>query len=120
VYIYDINFLFLFFFLGKFSSFIVIRGSIPLFWHQRKKNDKCCEIKSLKCSNFVGEKSLKPPPVPILTSANMPTMTKHFDMLTKQYGNIVCVNLINQNGGELALCREFEINMDLLPLESVS
>lgn len=66
-------------------SFVQIRGSIPLIWHQTP---------NLK---------YKPHPVP---AANVPpaaqadVLKKHADMVTRSYGPVVMVSLINHTGAE--------------------
>nr|XP_008121699.1 PREDICTED: synaptojanin-2 [Anolis carolinensis] len=73
------------------SSFIQIRGSVPLFWEQPGLQ--------------VGSHHLK------LTrglEANAPAFDKHMVLLKEQYGKQVIVNLLGSKGGEDVLNRAFK------------
>ncbi|CAL8097427.1 unnamed protein product [Orchesella dallaii] len=69
---------------GDMTSFVQIRGSIPLYWSQRP--------------------NLRYKPKPeLLQHNNAEAYSKHFNELFLHYGKIVCVNLINQTGSEGSL-----------------
>ncbi|XP_042336348.1 LOW QUALITY PROTEIN: synaptojanin-2 [Sceloporus undulatus] len=73
------------------SSFVQIRGSVPLFWEQPGLQ--------------VGSHHLK------LTrglEANAPAFDKHMMLLKEQYGKQVIVNLLGSKGGEDVLNRAFK------------
>ncbi|XP_054846129.1 synaptojanin-2 [Eublepharis macularius] len=73
------------------SSFVQIRGSVPLFWEQPGLQ--------------VGSHHLK------LTrglEANAPAFDKHMMLLKEQYGKQVIVNLLRSKGGEEVLNRAFK------------
>ncbi|XP_048344087.1 synaptojanin-2 isoform X2 [Sphaerodactylus townsendi] len=73
------------------SSFVQIRGSVPLFWEQPGLQ--------------VGSHHLK------LTrglEANAPAFDKHMMLLKEQYGKQVIVNLLQSKGGEEVLNRAFK------------
>ncbi|KAJ7342137.1 hypothetical protein JRQ81_009088 [Phrynocephalus forsythii] len=73
------------------SSFVQIRGSVPLFWEQ--------------LGHQVGSRHLK------LTrglEANAPAFDKHMMLLKEQYGKQVIVNLLGSKGGEEVLNRAFK------------
>ncbi|XP_044277958.1 synaptojanin-2 isoform X1 [Varanus komodoensis] len=73
------------------SSFVQIRGSVPLFWEQPGLQ--------------VGSHHLK------LTrglEANAPAFDKHMMLLKEQYGKQVIVNLLGSRGGEEVLNRAFK------------
>ncbi|XP_063773725.1 synaptojanin-2 isoform X2 [Pseudophryne corroboree] len=73
------------------SSFVQIRGSVPLFWEQPGLQ--------------VGSHHLK------LTrglEANAPAFDRHMMLLKEQYGQQVIVNLLRSKGGEEVLSRAFK------------
>ncbi|XP_029452532.1 synaptojanin-2 isoform X2 [Rhinatrema bivittatum] len=73
------------------SSFVQIRGSVPLFWEQPGLQ--------------VGSHHLK------LTrglEANAPAFDRHIMLLKEQYGKQVIVNLLRSKGGEEVLSRAFQ------------
>ncbi|XP_036079096.1 synaptojanin-2 isoform X4 [Rousettus aegyptiacus] len=73
------------------SSFVQIRGSVPLFWEQPGLQ--------------VGSHHLK------LTrglEANAPAFDRHMVLLKEQYGKQVVVNLLGSRGGEEVLNRAFK------------
>ncbi|XP_060097379.1 synaptojanin-2 isoform X1 [Heteronotia binoei] len=73
------------------SSFVQIRGTVPLFWEQPGLQ--------------VGSHHLK------LTrglEANAPAFDKHMMLLKEQYGKQVIVNLLRSKGGEEVLNRAFK------------
>ncbi|XP_028579612.2 synaptojanin-2 isoform X2 [Podarcis muralis] len=74
------------------SSFVQIRGSVPLFWEQPGLQ--------------VGSHHLK------LTrglEANAPAFDKHIMLMKEQYGKQVIVNLLGSKGGEDVLNRAFKL-----------
>jgi len=79
-------------FRGAWTSFVQLRGSIPLYWVQR-----------------AGYK-LKPKP----NMSNLPTEEQraafetHFRSVTNRYGNVMIVNLLDQKGDEAQLCEAYE------------
>ncbi|KAM4770957.1 synaptojanin-2 [Rhinophrynus dorsalis] len=76
---------------GDISSFVLIRGSVPLFWEQPGLQ--------------VGSHYLK------LTrglEANAPAFDRHMMLLKEQYGKQVIVNLLRSKGGEEVLSRAFK------------
>eukprot|EP00871_Galdieria_phlegrea_P005767 jgi/Galph1/678/GphlegSOOS_G5384.1 len=84
----------------SFSSFVIIRGSVPLFWRQNKG-------------------SMKPPPeldASLLWCRN--SFRKHFQNLIRSYGSVVALSLVDQTGSEALLAatyaRHFELDMDSL------
>ncbi|KAE8601793.1 hypothetical protein XENTR_v10013798 [Xenopus tropicalis] len=73
------------------SSFVQIRGSVPMFWEQPGLQ--------------VGSHHLK------LTrglEANAPAFDRHMMLLKEQYGKQVLVNLLRSKGGEEVLSRAFK------------
>ncbi|KAK7571960.1 hypothetical protein V9T40_014432 [Parthenolecanium corni] len=79
---------------GAQSSFVQIRGSIPLFWHQ---------YPNLK---------LKPQPVIIPAEHHLEACRKHLHDITNIYGNVVMVNLIDHKGREGELQQKFKTIID--------
>jgi len=79
---------------GHHVSFVVVRGSIPVYWSQKA--------------------NLAYKPKPLLTHSEADSSVackKHLDELFNQYGHIVAVNLIDHKGPELALGYSFEGQM---------
>ncbi|KAI0095508.1 SacI homology domain-containing protein [Daldinia grandis] len=75
---------------SKISSFVQVRGSIPLFFTQSPY-------------------SLKP--IPVLQhspEANFRAFKKHFELMGKTYGSIQLVNLVEKHGVEAIIGREYE------------
>lgn len=75
---------------NKIYSFLQIRGSIPLFFTQTPY-------------------SLKP--VPVLqhsSEANLEACKKHFERLTKDYGRLQIVNLVEKHGVESRIGSEYQ------------
>ncbi|XP_053150035.1 synaptojanin-2 isoform X2 [Hemicordylus capensis] len=73
------------------SSFVQIRGSVPLFWEQPGLQ--------------VGSRHLK---LSRGLEANAPAFDKHMMLLKEQYGKQVIVNLLGSKGGEDVLNRAFK------------
>ncbi|KAJ9082645.1 Phosphoinositide phosphatase sac1 [Entomophthora muscae] len=74
---------------GDIASFSQVRGSIPVFWAQ---------VTNTKYT-------------PKLVIADRPETSKafrtHFERLSKQYGPVVAVNLVNTKGYELPMAQKF-------------
>jgi hypothetical protein len=68
----------------KLMSFLQIRGSVPLYWSQKVNLKYKPKIQISQRDPSVGFKS-------------------HFDDLLARYNDVVCVNLIDQKGGEKLL-----------------
>ncbi|RZF41273.1 hypothetical protein LSTR_LSTR010501 [Laodelphax striatellus] len=79
------------------ASFVQIRGSIPLFWTQ---------LPNLK---------YKPPPTlsPWLEEQRA-AFLRHFDLEIIDYGQLVCVSLIDHHGAEGRLAAAFKEHMDAI------
>ncbi|XP_076782807.1 synaptojanin-2 isoform X3 [Arvicanthis niloticus] len=73
------------------SSFVQIRGSVPLFWEQPGLQ--------------VGSHHLR---LHRGLEANAPAFERHMVLLKEQYGNQVVVNLLGSRGGEEVLNRAFK------------
>ncbi|XP_043919592.1 synaptojanin-2 [Protopterus annectens] len=73
------------------SSFVQIRGSVPLFWEQPGLQ--------------VGSHHLK---LSRGLEANAPAFDRHMSLLKEHYGKQVIVNLLGSKGGEEVLSRAFE------------
>ncbi len=76
---------------GAVTSYVQIRGSVPVFWTQ---------LPTLKYSAKI-EFSAG-------AAANADAAFRHFNQQAGLYGEVVCVNLINKTGGELRLGTAFE------------
>lgn len=83
------------------SSFVQIRGSIPLLWSQ---------LPTLK---------YKPPPQLCQTHNQEEVFQKHFDQLTELYGRVVMISLINQIGQERVLGAELDYIVDRVNVSSL-
>ncbi|XP_056638970.1 phosphatidylinositol-3-phosphatase SAC1 [Diorhabda sublineata] len=77
---------------GDHASFVQIRGSIPLFWHQNP------------------DLRLKPPPtmIDMDPQEQYNTCIKHIDELVTLYGKTVMVNLIDHKGAEGNMEKSFK------------
>ncbi|XP_031957832.1 synaptojanin-2 isoform X1 [Corvus moneduloides] len=73
------------------SSFVQIRGSVPLFWEQTRLQ--------------VGSRHLR---LNRGLEANAPAFDRHMMLLKEQYGKQVIVNLLGSRGGEEVLNRVFK------------
>ncbi|KAI5462662.1 SacI homology domain-containing protein [Mariannaea sp. PMI_226] len=81
---------------SRVYSFLQIRGSIPLFWSQSPY-------------------SLKP--IPMLQhsqEANYNAFRKHFEILSRNYGSLQIVNLVEKHGVEKAIGTAYESNVQRL------
>ena len=76
------------------SSFLQIRGSIPVIWNQLGKQ-------------------LKPKPIAVHSYFTKQSLQYHLDNLVKLYKNVICVNLIDQVGNEADLGSHFETQVKL-------
>ena len=80
---------------GTVSSFVQIRGSIPLIWSQPP--------------------TMKYTPKVAIGASEAQTQTlfkKHFSEQFRYYGDIVAVNLIDQKGDQLSLGRQYKKHAD--------
>ncbi|KAH8671265.1 SacI homology domain-containing protein [Xylariales sp. PMI_506] len=78
---------------SNISSFVQVRGSIPLFFTQSPY-------------------SLKPvPELQHSDAANLKAFSRHFDQMRKRYGKVQIVNLVEKHGVESALGEAFERNV---------
>lgn len=78
-----------------YSSFVSIRGSVPVFWRQ---------------DNGIAR------PVPELDgklTASRAAFRAHFDDITKSYGGVSAVSLVDKHGSESVLADAFERHFDL-------
>ncbi|KNC78514.1 hypothetical protein SARC_09059 [Sphaeroforma arctica JP610] len=75
---------------GLTGSYVQVRGSIPLFWQQQ------VDIRYKPSITF-----------PVQDMKNETSFVKHMDKLLQTYGKVVLVDLIDQNGAELALGNKF-------------
>ncbi|KAI1140357.1 SacI homology domain-containing protein [Hypoxylon sp. FL0543] len=76
--------------LSKIFSFVQVRGSIPLFFTQSPY-------------------SLKPTPVlQHSPEANFQAFKKHFEHMSKAYGSVQLVNLVEKHGPEAIIGKEYE------------
>lgn len=81
---------------GQLLSFLQIRGSVPIYWS---------EVNNLRYK-----------PNLIVSSRNaLDATTKHFTKAVTNYGDIYCINLVNQKGYELPVKQGFESMIDVLP-----
>ncbi|XP_039287841.1 phosphatidylinositol-3-phosphatase SAC1 [Nilaparvata lugens] len=78
------------------TSFVQIRGSIPLFWTQ---------LPNLR---------YKPPPTLLAHEDHKAAFLRHLDLEVIDYGQLVCVSLIDQHGAEGQLAQAFKQNMDAI------
>ncbi|CUM67592.1 uncharacterized protein PRCAT00005292001 [Priceomyces carsonii] len=77
-------------------SFLQTRGSVPVYWS---------EINNLKYR----------PNLVISTKSSLDATVKHFTEQVKTYGEVYCVNLVNQSGYELPVKRAYEAAVENLP-----
>lgn len=80
-----------------YTSFVIIRGSVPVFWRQ---------------NNGIAR------PVPELDgklTASRAAFAAHFDVIMKNYGGVSAVSLVDKHGSESVLADVFErhFNLDL-------
>ncbi|XP_012844877.1 PREDICTED: phosphoinositide phosphatase SAC6-like [Erythranthe guttata] len=86
---------------GYTASFVQVRGSIPLIWDQ---------IVDLTYR----------PKFEILTLEEVPQVVeRHFLDLTKRYGNVHAVDLVNKHGGEGRLCEKYGSAMQHIGIDDV-
>ncbi|GAQ88865.1 Sac domain-containing Phosphoinositide Phosphatase [Klebsormidium nitens] len=78
------------------ASYIQVRGSIPIFWDQ------------------VVDLKWKPKIRTVETSTSMSVAKQHFEKLSKAYGGIVAVDLVNQKGGEAVLGSAYKKEMAVI------
>lgn len=77
-------------------SFLQIRGSVPIYW---------CEINNLRYK----------PNLIVSTKNSSDATAKHFSKLVNNYGEIYCINLVNNKGYELPVKQGFENAVERLP-----
>ncbi|CAG0914244.1 unnamed protein product [Notodromas monacha] len=87
---------------GSKSSFVQIRGSIPLFWTQ---------YPNIK---------YKPKPLLSPTANHVQSYTDHLQTQVYYYGRVVMVNLVNQHGSEGVLERAFATTVKTAGLANVT
>ncbi|KAL7143741.1 hypothetical protein ABFS83_08G212900 [Erythranthe nasuta] len=86
---------------GHTASFVQVRGSIPVIWDQ---------IVDLTYR----------PKFEILTLEEVPQVVeRHFLDLTKRYGNVHAVDLVNKHGGEGRLCEKYGSAMQHIGIDDV-
>ncbi|XP_064208707.1 synaptojanin-1 isoform X5 [Anguilla rostrata] len=86
----------------KVSSFIQIRGSIPLFWEQPG-----IQI-ATSLPDWVGSHRVK---LSRGFEANAPAFERHFSALRKLYGKQVIINLLGMKEGEHMLSKAFQSHL---------
>jgi phosphatidylinositol-bisphosphatase len=74
------------------SSFVQIRGSVPLFWEQPGFQ--------------VGSHKVRLKPVEV----SMPAFERHYNRLRQSYKNVVTVNLLGSKEGEKLLSTAFQVS----------
>uniref|UniRef100_A0A8C7I8U5 Synaptojanin-1 n=1 Tax=Oncorhynchus kisutch TaxID=8019 RepID=A0A8C7I8U5_ONCKI len=80
------------------SSFIQIRGSIPLFWEQP----------GIQVGRWVGSHRVK---LSRGYEANAPAFERHFSALRRLYGKQVIINLLGMKEGEHMLSKAFQSHL---------
>jgi hypothetical protein len=84
------------------AVFTVIRGSIPIWWHQQ------------------GGELFKPPPVPFVAARTQTALRRHVDTLVAAHGHpLVIVSLIDLTGAEGVLATHFREAVQLAADERV-
>lgn len=78
-----------------YTSFIIIRGSVPVFWRQ---------------NNGIARPS---PELDSDITASRKAFKKHFDNVTRSYGEIAVVSLVDKMGSEGVLADAFERHFEL-------
>ncbi|KAJ8906456.1 hypothetical protein NDN08_002949 [Rhodosorus marinus] len=79
----------------QFTSFRIIRGSIPIFWRQ---------------SNGIAKPE---PELDLNTFSSRVAFTSHFKRLASTYGEVLAISLVNLHGSESRLAIGFEDHMSL-------
>lgn len=89
-----------------FSAFVIIRGSVPVFWRQ---------------NNGIARPS---PELDSDLSASRSAFSSHFGTITKSYGEVAVVSLVDKSGSEgvlaYALERHFELDLQGVPAKLVA
>lgn len=81
------------------TVFSVVRGSIPIWWHQQ------------------GGELFKPPPVPFVAASTQAVLRRHYERLIATHGApVVTVSLIDLTGNEGVLATHFREAMQLAAL----
>lgn len=86
----------------SYSSYVQIRGSIPLLWKQ-EANIKYKPKPTLKNVDSGGKAGL-----------SQMSFEKHFDSLFEQYGSVTAISLIDNKGSEASLCEAFKEAVELM------
>lgn len=86
---------------GFFASYTQVRGSIPVMWEQVVDLSYKPQIKTVNYEN-----------TPI-------AVERHFRDLRKRYGDILAIDLINQQGGESVLSVAYREAMEKLSDEHI-
>lgn len=81
---------------NQLMSFLQIRGSVPIYWS---------EINNLRYK----------PQLVVSTKNALDATVKHFDKSVKNYGEVYCINLVNNKGYELPVKSGFESIVNSLP-----
>ncbi|KNC51956.1 uncharacterized protein AMSG_12147 [Thecamonas trahens ATCC 50062] len=81
-------------------SFVLLRGSIPLFWTQGGPGDDSLKPKARLARTLL---------------ESYEAMRHHFDDLTREYGRVATVNLVNKGGHEGGVGSAFETLLAELP-----
>lgn len=80
---------------GIYSSFTVIRGSVPVFWRQ---------------NNGIAKPS---PELESTITASRSAFSSHFRNMVRSYGGVVVVSLVDMHGSEAVLAEAFERHFQL-------
>lgn len=78
-----------------YSSFVIIRGSVPVFWRQ---------------DNGIARPA---PELDGVLTASRKAFRTHFDEITRSYGGVSAVSLVDKKGSEGVLADAFERHFDL-------
>uniref|UniRef100_A0A3P8XWV8 Synaptojanin-1 n=1 Tax=Esox lucius TaxID=8010 RepID=A0A3P8XWV8_ESOLU len=95
----------------KVSSFIQIRGSIPLFWEQpgiQQGKQRCLLGGREAGGEGVGSHRVK---LSRGYEANAPAFDRHFSALRRLYGRQVIINLLGMKEGEHMLSKAFQSHL---------
>jgi hypothetical protein len=82
------------------TSFVQVRGSIPVFWHHAPLGAKYNPLAILDRS----------------TLETTASCSKHFKWLTGRYGSVCVLSLCNRSGPESVLVEEYQRQLKLLPM----
>ena len=102
------------------SSFVQLRGSIPLYWEQRQQKVKAkvvfAETPDQVCITSTDKHKQRTSKEHLLLVVMGQTLgfRRHFDSLVNEYGDVTVVNLIDSDDQEGALEAAFRRNVQLL------